>query len=121
VVTVKANKVVDPLSSVSAYPSSLLLGLPNTPVTHTAPAHQATQQEGPLDDVGQQGMPTNQPVENKTTKVSLPSSGVSLSSAEVFSKFSSVEVLSERQKEYRSLNHQTSSAKFQDQWSMTWF
>ena len=72
VVTVKANKVVDPLSSVSAYPSSLLLGLPNTPVTHTAPAHQATQQEGLLDDVRQQGKPINQPVEIKTTKVSLP-------------------------------------------------
>ena len=31
----------------------LLLGLPPTPVTHTAPAHRAKQQEGPLDDVRQ--------------------------------------------------------------------
>ena len=42
--------------------------------THTAPARQAKQQEGPLDDVKQQEkpvnmQPTNQPV--KTTKVSL--------------------------------------------------
>ena len=52
----------------------LLLGLSKTPVTHTAPARQAKQQEGPLDDVKQQEkpvnmQPTNQPV--KTTKVSL--------------------------------------------------